>query len=198
MLIAAKLAALALAAATGTAPFSLTVSPTHVTARPGQVRIIKITDSGSRPVTVAASLATVSRVQGACRITNRAPAGVAIHPATLHLRPGQTRAARVRITRRAEAGALAVEFTSLRSGAGTVRVRAGVASQLVVRAQAKPGQHPCQAVSSAVTPATPSGGGYRPLLALGSILALLLAGLGTLALVLRRRHERARLGRVAS
>src|SRR5262252_3582406 len=128
------IAAVTLAAVTAVHPaaFSLSASPAHINARPGTVTEFTIKDSGTKPVKIDTSLAVIGKVSGDCNITSKPPAYAHISPASIALAPGETQTVRVRLAHSAPRGAMAVEFTSLRSGSGNVKVRAGVASQLVV------------------------------------------------------------------
>jgi hypothetical protein len=151
--------------------------------------VVQITDSGSKPVKVAATLATVGPVQGACRITTQAPAYATIRPASLSLTPGQTRSVKVRVSKSAPQGDLAVEFTSARSSTGNVRVRAGVASQLVVHARVKAHGHPCLSVSGTVPTAAASDGPNPGAIAAVALLFGLIAA-ATMWRIRRRRNVR--------
>jgi MYXO-CTERM domain-containing protein len=182
-----------MAATTATSPaaFALTASPAHITAKPGTVTEFTIKDSGTKPVTVNTALAVIGRQNSNCDITNQQPSYARIRPASIALAPGEARTVRVRLLGNAPRGAMAVEFTSLRSGTGNVKVRAGVASQLVVvHAKVNHGHgKPCLAVHGTVQHATATSAGSGPV-TYGGIAAVALALLAGIAWRIRRIRKR--------
>jgi MYXO-CTERM domain-containing protein len=169
------------------AAFSLTASPAAITAKPGTVTEFVIKDSGTKAVTVNTALAVIGKVSGDCNITNQQPSYARISPATIALAPGETHTVKVRVAHSAPKSALAVEFTSLRSGTGNVKVRAGVASQLVVvHAKVNHGHgKPCLAVHGTVHHATATSAGSGSV-TYGGIAAVALALLGGIVWRIRR------------
>jgi hypothetical protein len=174
---AVKLAAVTLMAA-HPAAFSLTASPAVIHAHPGSHAVVRVTDSGTRPLTVTASVAPVAEQGGRCGVGSEPAPGVIVRPAHLRLHPGETRAVRVRITHRAPAGDLAVVFAT-RPGhsSANARVSAAVGTRLVVGK----GVHP---VACAASPAAEST--VPPLLALPVSAGVLLL----IAAWLARRRRR--------
>jgi hypothetical protein len=122
-------------------PLALTVAPVKVTLPAGQrdaVVWIKVTDSGTKPITVVVSRSLlVSRATDThCGLADP-PSWLSIRPAILRLDPGQARWAQVTVHAPATASGthdLLAVFTASGSQAGQVRMGAAVASQVIVRA----------------------------------------------------------------
>lgn len=143
-------AALVAVAAVGS-PFGLTASPPVVHAAPGHTAQVRIWDTGTAPLEATITIEPVSKVNGKCAVSNQVVQDVTLaSPAKVHLNPGQSATATVRVGAAAPAQDLAVVFSAAAGGSGgNVSVTGAVGTQLLVDGK----QAPTVGCSAKATPA---------------------------------------------
>lgn len=189
-LLAAGAATLAVAVSGQPAAFSITASPAHVSAGPGTIQVIRVTDSGTQPMLATASIMAVRKAGGRCTVSPAATPGVRLTGRkSFALQPGQIGRAHVTISRHAPAQDLAVVFTSSATRHGNVRVAGAVAARLVVTGRG----HASHCVSASTTAQTPAGpGSSLTPLAYGVVALAAVALLAATVVLLRRLRQRPR------
>ena len=162
--------------------FSLSASPPAVHLAAGQSTSIRVTDNGSKPLSVSVGLTGVAKSGDAkCSVGGTAvrPSGVAIGgPASFTLAPGKSVSVPVSVAKTAPSQDDAVIFSSDAGGSGNARISGAVGSQLVIGGSA-------ECVSA--LPASPHS---VSAVAVGGLGAALLASVaGARAWVVRRRRR---------
>ncbi len=187
--IAAGAASFMLAAPAHTPSFSLTASPSHLLASPGQTVQVRATDTGTRPLAVTASVMTVRKAAGHCTVSPAPVRGVTLDKTSFRLRHGQTVTVRARVSRRAPPQDLAVIFAADAGQASQrVHVTGEVGTRLYIRGSGHASR--CSTAAAAVRHPAGSSSGVAGLgngLALGSLAAAMMAGT---VVVVRRRFRR--------
>lgn len=172
--------------------FSLTVSPAKTVAQDGKPTIVRVTNYGSQPTAITVSLAEIGRTKSnaICHMLPNKIRWATVTPTGFTLSPKHSRTVSVSITGNTTPGThdLAVRFLSPRGTVGTVRVMAGVDSQI---ATVMPGQVPKDAPDPCITFAAPKPASHTPIWPI-ALAAILVALAMVLALTYRagRRHPK--------
>lgn len=124
--------AISTAAAVHAAPaFSISSSPAAVHLSAGQSSTIKLTDTGSKPVTIRVSLTSVNAKSGS--VGPVSGWGVQLGgPASFTLNPGQSHLTTVTVAANAKSADDAIVFASVPGASGNAHVSGAVGSQLVI------------------------------------------------------------------
>jgi hypothetical protein len=184
------MAATAIAAAATTlmalhapAAFSLSVGPPVIHLAAGQTATVKVTDSGSEPLTIHDAITGVSKsaANGKCGITGPASGfGVSVGgPGSFTLNPGQFRTVPVTAAANAVSADDAVMFASTAGSSGNAQISGSVGSQVVIG-----GSQEC--VSALPAPASHG----LPPAAVGGLAGALIAGLYSARHLVSRRRRR--------
>ena len=113
-------------------PFKLTITPPVLAAN---VRVVKITNAGTKSVRLRTEITHVGSVNNSCHVTSAAISWGRVRPGIIYLRPGESRNAKFALDlKKAPKGKqdLAVLFTTIPQNGQTVTVRASVGSQIKV------------------------------------------------------------------
>ena len=166
-------------------PYSITISPVGFDAKPGQIVVMTVTDSGTRPITVNSLPSILTDVTGSkdkCKLIP-APRQLTVSPARFTLKPGESRRATITVNKNANAH-LAIVFYATEKTSKNLRVNAGAAGQITTTG--KPLQCSPVTIHKKVIPVGAVIGGSAGLIILGLVLW---------AVIFRRRNTRHTPGR---